>query len=472
MPSWEKQLLPFLLSLLLAGNACSQDSATAVSPPHRFLISEIYIKGNHRTKAYIVERELTFHRGDSVSLTEMVERFQRSKDLLVNTRLFTTVIISLKGFRGELADVQIDVTERWYLFPVPYFRPIDRNLSAWADKNYSLARVNYGLKFLYNNFTGRNDRLRVWAISGYTRQLQANYDQPYSGRSLHHGWGMGVLYAALKEVNGATINDRQVFVNPENIAHQDKYLLKQASGFVNYFYRPRLSTRHIFRLGMGYLQADSGLLAYNPHFFANGAKRLLYPEFSYTLEYQHCDYLAYVLKGFAGDLNFTQKGISNDMHLSQLTARFNAGQPLGHRFYWALQGYGAVKLPFDQPYYNQKMLGYGDVYLRGLERYVIDGVAGSLLRASVRKKIAGFTMTEGKIPSLEVIPFSIYAKIFGDAGYVYNRNVSGNALVNRTLYTAGIGIDVVSIYDFVFRCEYSINQLGERGVFLHIRNDF
>ena len=168
---------------------------------------------------------MPFKKGDSVYLPELVAKFQRSKELLINTRLFNNVIVSVKSFQGYLADIQIDVTERWYIFPVPYFRPVDRNLSAWADKNYSLSRVNYGIKFLHSNFTGRNDRLRIWLLTGYTRQLQLNYDQPASDKSLKHGFGFGVLYAALKEINISTNNNQQTFINTDSLSNTGKYLL-------------------------------------------------------------------------------------------------------------------------------------------------------------------------------------------------------------------------------------------------------
>lgn len=460
-----------VVTVIAADSIHSSPPDTTHKNPH-FVINEIFIKGNRKTRPYIIERELPFKKGDSVNLQELVSRFQRARELLINTRLFSDVIVSLKSFRGFLVDVQVDVIERWYIFPVPYFRPIDRNLSAWADKNYSLARVNYGVKFLYNNFTGRNDRLRMWLITGYTRQVQLNYDQPYADKSLKHGYGFGVLYAALKEVNISTDNNLQTFINTENIIHTDKYLFKQFSATLNYFYRPALTTRHTVKLAFNYIQTDSAVSAFNPKYFNNGVQKIFYPELSYTLEYQKVDYVGYVLKGFMGDVNFTKKGISKDMNLSQLTARFTNGWPLGSKFYLGLQGYGAVKLPLEQPYFNQRLFGYGDIYLRGLEKYVIDGVAGGMLRSTLRKKLYHFTMGGGRLPSLQTIPFTIYAKIFGDMGYAYNKTFTENSLVNRILYTAGAGIDVVSVYDFVFRCEYSFNQLGQRGFFFHIRNDF
>ncbi len=440
--------------------------------PAYFIINQIFITGNKKTKNYVIERELPFKRGDSILLPQLVSSFQRSKELLINTRLFTDVIVSLKTFHGYLVDVEIDVKERWYLFPVPYFRPVDRNLSAWAEKNYSLSRVNYGLKFLHSNFTGRNDRLRMWLITGYTRQIQLNYDQPASDKSLKHGFGFGVLYAALKEINISTNNNQQTFVNADTLVNAGKYLFKQSTATLNYFYRPALTTRHLIRFGLNYIQTDSMVAAINPKYFNNGSKKVFYPELSYTLEYQHADYIAYVLKGFMGDVNFTHRGVNAGMNLSQFTGRFTNGWPLGNKFYLGFQGFGTIKLPLEQPFFNQRLFGYGDVYLRGLEKYVVDGVAGMLLRSTIRKHIYSFSISGGGLPTLPRIPFAIYAKIYGDMGYAYNKTFTQNSLVNQMLYTAGAGIDIVSAYDFVFRCEYSFNQLGQSGIFLHIRNDF
>jgi hypothetical protein len=35
------------------------------------------------------------------------------------------------------------------------------------------------------------------------------------------------------------------------------------------------------------------------------------------------------------------------------------------------------------------------------------------------------------------------------------------------MYTGGIGLDVISIYDIVIRFEYSFNHIRERGLFVH-----
>jgi hypothetical protein len=73
----------------------------------------------------------------------------------MNTSLFHEAIVALKSFEGYNIDVLVDVKERWYIFPVPYFKPVDRNLNQWiVEQNASLDRVNYGIKLMYNNVTG------------------------------------------------------------------------------------------------------------------------------------------------------------------------------------------------------------------------------------------------------------------------------------------------------------------------------
>jgi outer membrane protein assembly factor BamA len=451
-----------------------QVSISDTAPQKRalFIIADIVISGNKKTKPYIVERELPFKKGDSVYLPDLVEKFRRAKELLINTKLFNDAIVSLKSFRGYLVDIQIDVKERWYIFPVPYFKPVDRNISAWADKNYSLARVNYGLKFAHNNFTGRNDKLKLWLITGYTRQIQLNYDQPYADKLLKHGFGSSFLYAALKEINVSTDFNKQTFLNADTLRLSHKYLVEQWAGSLSYFYRPAIKTRHLFRLGFIGIKLDSAVVLANPKYFSNSSQHIFYPEFSYSLEYQNVDYVPYVLRGFMGDVNFLKRGTSRDMNLWQLTGRFTRGWSLGWKTYFGLQGYGVIKLPFDQPYFNQRAFGYGDIYLRGLEKYVVDGVAAAMLRNTLRKQLIKFNFNFFNIPTLERMPFRIYAKVYGDIGYAYNKNFKQNSLVNQMLYTAGTGVDVVTIYDLIFRFEYSFNQLGQPGFFFHIRNDF
>ena len=46
-----------------------------------------------------------------------------------------------------------------------------------VEQHGSLDRVNYGAMLLYYNTTGRNDKLRIYFITGYTRQFSIGYDR-------------------------------------------------------------------------------------------------------------------------------------------------------------------------------------------------------------------------------------------------------------------------------------------------------
>ena len=125
------------------------------------------------------------------------------------------------------------------------------------------------------------------------------------------------------------------------------------------------------------------------------------------------------------------------------------------------------KSTFNQPYYNQQLFGYGLAYLRGLEYYVTDGVAGILARTTLRRQVLDFALKSPPGSKKQVtIPFKVFLKAGADIGYTYNRDPGNSLLSNKFLYTECVGADIVIVpYDLIFKFEYSFNQLGEQGLF-------
>jgi len=137
------------------------------------------------------------------------------------------------------------------------------------------------------------------------------------------------------------------------------------------------------------------------------------------------------------------------------------------------QGAGIVSLPFDQPFYNKRLFSYGDVFMRGLEYYVMDGVAGGVARATLRNQVLAIDLKNPvHTKNHTSLPFKFYLKGYGDLGYTYNKTPGTSLLNNRLLRTWGFGLDIVTIYDVVFKIDYSFNQLGDHGMFIHTRTDF
>lgn len=446
-------------------NAVNQLSRE-INPKASFVLGEIIITGNKRTKNFIIERELPFKSGDSIYLPDLVKKFEIARRQLINTRLFIEAVVALKSVRGYFVDVVIDVKERWYIFPIPYVKPVDRNLTEWAKQGYGSDRLNYGFKFTHYNVSGRNDKLRLWLITGYSKQIQFQYDQPYADKTLKHGYKLSFSYASNKEFNYATINNQQQF--SDSLGGINTW-----SGSLEYNYRPALKTFHSLRLGFTHLNIDKAVLGANPKYYKGGENNINIPELSYTLRHFNVDYIPYPLNGWMGEVSLLKKGIHSYTEMWQIGAKLTKATDLGKKWSFNWETKGVLKLPFDQPFYNTMMFGYQDMYLRGLEKYVIDGVGGIMSKQSIRKELFRFNIpTFISSGAHAKIPFRVFAKAYADAGYSYNKVAPQNSLTNKMLYTTGFGLDVVTFYDFIFRFDYSFNQLGQNGLFLHLKNEF
>src|SRR4028119_1090099 len=112
-----------------------------------YLIKEISISGIKRTRQATVLRELPFKTEESYSLNEIVRKFQTAKKQLMNTGMFRNVIVSLKSMQGFDVYVNVEVEERWYVFPMPHVKIIDDSFQEWwTDRKRDLDRINYGFK--------------------------------------------------------------------------------------------------------------------------------------------------------------------------------------------------------------------------------------------------------------------------------------------------------------------------------------
>ena len=93
-------------------------SLLAASDSTPFIVGDIYITGNKKTRSYVIERELSFKKGDTVNLRALVGAFRSGHDNLVNTHLFGVTAAHAPVWQlrklpgGELAGLYIDSFER------------------------------------------------------------------------------------------------------------------------------------------------------------------------------------------------------------------------------------------------------------------------------------------------------------------------------------------------------------------------
>lgn len=450
-----------------------QDAVIAADPTDtlNYTVTLINVTGNKRTKSHIVMRECQLVQGNIYRFADIKAKAERTRELLMNTALFVDVSVTAVQLSQQQVHINIVVKERWYFFPLPYFKLVDRNINQWwVEHNRDLDRVNYGVKFTQYNFSGRNDKLNLWLINGYTQQISAGYDAPFIDKSLKHGMSFGFYYSQNREVSYKTEYNKQKF----NGNVDNDFIRRRYGASFSYSYRPGVNTRHYFSISYDNEKVADTILKLNPNYFPSVKNKVGYPSFTYTLAYSNVDYLPYPKKGWTYSASFTKRGITSDMNLWQLGGSVTYTTPVLNKTYLHLQGAGTIMLPFNQPFYNKRIFGYGSIYMRGLEYYVADGVAAVIGRATLRREVLKFTVKNLiKSKSHDRIPFTFYAKVFGDLGYVYDDKPQAPTFLNKKLLrTAGFGLDVVSIYDFVLKLEFSVNQFADKGLFVHGRGDF
>ena len=269
---------------------------------------------------------------------------------------------------------------------------------------------------------------------------------------------------------------------PYKTSADNKILFFKSKDFVNKNVYLNLSmrlqkgilARHQFNVAYSRLTVnDSIIFHYNPAYFNTKSTTAGILDLSYTYQYTNVNNVDYPLKGVTKHVTLSKRGLglTGGVNLFLVEAGYNRYWALRNNWYTNLQLLGNVKLPFDQPYINQQAIGYGSANIRGLEFYVVDGVAFGIVKSTLKKKILSFSIplpfkSTRLIPSL---PFTIFAKTYADAGYSYNKKAFETNLNNRLLYSGGVGIDILTLYDINLRIEYSFNQLGGRPLFFESR---
>lgn len=425
------------------------------------VISDVIVTGNKKTKTFIILREMVLRKGETVLVKDLPAKILLSKQLIFNTTLFVSVDVIAAPSGNNSITLIVDVKERWYFFPLPYFKLIDRNFNEWwVNQKGSLERVDYGIKFFQNNLSGRNDKLSMNFITGYNRQINVNYDRPFIDKKLTKGFNIGIAYSRQKEMNYNTdsLNKQQFYKINEGFART--VFRADAS----YSYRPDQYWKFNLRVSYNNESVNDTIIKLNPNYYPNNLSSIWNVNASISAQYVKVDFIPYPTKGFAAYLSINKRGVLGDNSMWQLQTGFAKAIKLSKKAYVRGELNAVLKTPTNNTFINQALFGYGDFTMRGQELYVIDGLGGVLTEFTAGYNLLSFNLkTPFKNPAYKKIPFTFYGKIFSDWGYAHNPNKQ-TLLGNKLMKTWGIGIDILSIYDFVFKIEYSFNQLGGQNL--------
>ena len=437
------------------------------------VVTDVLISGNKKTKTYLIKREMLLKKGDTISIKNLPDLLTQSQNLIYNTTLFTKVeLVPIFKDSNELIII-VDVKEKWYIYPLPQFQLIARNFNDWINTyGADLNRVVYGVKFTHYNLSGRRDKLNVYLLNGYSKNISLSYSAPYSNPSLTQGFSFATGYTANRNISYNTNYNNKILQYTN-----DKFVNTNFNIGGAYSLRKGYYTRHTFGLNLQFIKVDEDVLkpAFNTNYFNSENSKQIIPDIAYTLQYSKVDNAPYPLKGKSFAFQFLKRGtgFSGGTNMTQVTGSFAKYITHKNSWYSTYSIQSKVKLPLKLAYINQSALGYGDYNLRGLEYYVIDGPVSAVAKYTLKKKVISFTIPlPFQLKTIPNIPVSIFVKGYADAGYGYNKPDYKAYLNNKMLYTGGFGIDILTFYDINLRIEYSFNQLNENGLFLHSNGGF
>lgn len=441
----------------------------------KLIVDSIKLSGNKTTKDFIILRELTFSQHDTIPAYKLIEKLTRSRENLLNTSLFNFVTIYdsiISTGNPSHIELHINFIERWYLWPFPIFELSDRNFNTWWETK-DLNRISYGLLLVKENMRGRKEKLNMLLRFGWDETYQISYDIPYINKKQTFGSGLGLGYSQNHEVAYQTVGNKH-----ENIRIEDENIFKNFYSYFSLTHRPSLYHHHLVSLRYDYFIFGDTLLKLNPNFSFNSDTINEYLTLNYQFKSDNRDSRAYPLRGeyFEGNLEKSGFGIFKDGDISMMSLRgsYRKYWQVLKRFYVSTDWTGKISTSRNQPFFYQRGLGFGRNFVRGYELYVVDGQSYILGKNTIK-----FNLIPTQVKDLKFIPgdrfgkihYAVYVNWFVDAGYVEDfRNTEGNELANKMLLGTGLGIDLVTYYDMVFRVEFSLNRESEFGVFFHVAN--
>mgnify|MGYP006266965251 CR=1 FL=1 len=436
-------------------------------------VREIFVIGNKKTKKEIILRELSVEKGRKYNRLVLEEQLKKDKNLIYNTNLFDEVDIQILAQGDDEVSLVIKVTERWYIYPAPIFRLADRNVMDWLlNRQGKLNRFNYGLKLDHYNFRGRAERIRFVGQLGFERRLILRYSIPYIEKTQKHGLSFRVIYDERENLAYTTQDHLQLFLEDDEINR------RSFSSEVTYSYRPSYYSFHYLTLGYLTGNISDTLASINPNFFGDSQNDIKNFRLDYSFVYDKRNNRNYPTTGHYLQASASKigLGIYDDIDITSFEVNYNKYTDLGNNFYLANGLVGYTSFPQRQPYFYYYGLGYFDIFARGFELDVIEGSQWLLSRNSFRKLLWSTEANISRFMPLDQfsrIPFTFYAKFFFDAGWVnnYPQYEFNTRLTNTAIYSAGLGIDFVTVYDLVLRFEYSYNSTDEFNFALNVKAD-
>jgi len=443
-----------------------------VSSTDSLKINAINIEGNFITSKKVIYRELIFKIDQKISPNDIELIKQTSINNLTKSALFNFIEINTVEISPGLLNVKVKLVERWFIWPSGYLNHSDRNFSEWW-RTKDLHKLEYGIGLKVNNFRGMGESLEFKYHIGSLTRYEFAYNEIHLDNARHHFLSLHSTFVAMSILPWLTESNKQV------IMKSGKELLNSTEYEVKYTYRKEYFNFHTLTIGYSHYKVADTILRLNPYFFGLNNQMQRYFEIGYEFTRDTRDSHFYPKTGYLLVTGINKKGLgilSDEFNSIDISLQLFAYRKLVSRIYVASGLLYTSTSNKNYVFYSQTGLGY-EQYVRGFEYYVTTGDKSLLF-----KNLINFEVLPKKVVNIKFwpfrkayqfnkIPIEIYANLFFDAGYVTDKTGAykqyNNTLVDKLVYSSGLGVDFITYYDKLMRLDYSFNSLGEHGLFIH-----
>lgn len=428
-------LLPFILFLV----PCSFLFAQTDSSAH-FIAGKVTVTGNKETKAWVIEREMIFNEGDSISIDDLKQSIGRIESI----QLFNRVEYKLIPIKDSaVKNIEITVSESLYHLPYIYFIPVP----IFKTNGGHLSQYSYGLGGIDRNFRGNAEMIYVGGWIGYSPGFEIYYENPWIG-SKDNRWFLAV--SAMK-------ND---FINRSK--NYGNFTEKQAG--IGILVKKYLSPFHY--LGVG-IDAKSIQIPTVPGYFTEYEDTYFAPYLEAS--YDSRDFSLYAHKGLFMKYKLQKNGVSDsDVDNINLVMENKYFFKLAERTAIGVQSYHNITFG-NQPLYQRKYIGF-EQRVRGY------------YESNRESKNQMLNSLEFRFPITDVYYFDAgYSeKVVGDAGKNIKFGLSGTVFadqanlwekprdinLNNSISGYGFGINMLVPYFEAIRFELAWDDHGKyEGIF-------
>ena len=456
-------------------------SASCLAETEKLKVKKIVINGNNITKNETVLEHISIKKNQVYSLEKLIKNIQISEENLSNLQIFNDVEISFWYTQEDEIQIEIFLTERWYLWPYPIFEISDRNFNSWyrdfKKSNYEdWSKINYGIMLDWHNFRGANELIKLKFRKGYKEHYNITYVSRSLGKNRSFFVESEIDFFRRKKTDYLISNNQLQYLNNDNDFTSTDLIAEL-----------KLISKKEFRISNSiFLKyhrcvVDNEINMLNRMYLNSSNKNNIgsFFKLSYSYKNEQRDNIEYPLNGSLAEITISKNfGIESNINNSEINLKLELHKNIYDKLFFGTSFKSVICSDNNSPYFYSLPIGFND-YIRSYEHYVISGKEYLISKNIFKYQI--FEKTKADIPFFNRSQFkkshySMYISLFCDVGFVReNERIAleqRNNLSNSTLIGRGLSLDFITYYDKIIRIEFSVNKLGEKGIFLHFSNPF